>query len=594
MRSHHAKRDAFRYGLMIALFALLGLTLLYPIVLVVFRGFIDEVDGGFTLRYFFGDGVGVLRDPLYRQGLWNALGVALCTTFLCLVISLPMAVLAARYRFPGKAAITSLVLVPLILPPFVGAIGLAALLGRFGAINTVLMRVGILDPEGPGIDFLGGGLGGRFWAVVVMEALHLYPIISLNLTAALANLDPSLDEAAENLGASRVKRFFRVTLPLILPGIFAGSTIVLIWSFTELGTPLMFEYRTITPVQVFYGLQEIESNPRPYALVVVMLLAAIALYSVGKLALGGKAYAMQSKATAAVSERRLTGWRGIAALAFFVVVTGAAVLPHIGVIFSSLAVQGSWYRSILPAELTGGHFSAALTHDLAMQSVLNSLGYATAAMLLCAVLGLAIASLTVRCKLRGSGALDTLGMLPLAVPGLVMAFGYVAMSIQFSGAFRDAGFDRIADLLSVRGQNPNPVLFLVLAYTVRRLPYILRAAAAGLQQTSGDLEEAAWNLGATPATTVRRIVVPLILANLIAGSILVFSFAMLEVSDSLILAEKEPHYPITKAIWALYSRLGDGPAIASAMGVWGMALLTITMVGASVLMGKKLGSIFRV
>ena len=594
MRSHHAKRDAFRYGLMIALFALLGLTLLYPIVLVVFRGFIDEVDGGFTLRYFFGDGVGVLRDPLYRQGLWNALGVALCTTFLCLVISLPMAVLAARYRFPGKAAITSLVLVPLILPPFVGAIGLAALLGRFGASNTVLMRIGILDPEGPGIDFLGGGLGGRFWAVVVMEALHLYPIIYLNLTAALANLDPSLDEAAENLGASRVKRFFRVTLPLILPGIFAGSTIVLIWSFTELGTPLMFEYRTITPVQVFYGLQEIESNPRPYALVVVMLLAAIALYSVGKLALGGKAYAMQSKATAAVSERRLTGWRGIAALAFFVVVTGAAVLPHIGVIFSSLAVQGSWYRSILPAELTGGHFSAALTHDLAMQSVLNSLGYATAAMLLCAVLGLAIAYLTVRCKLRGSGALDTLGMLPLAVPGLVMAFGYVAMSIQFSGAFRDAGFDRIADLLSVRGQNPNPVLFLVLAYTVRRLPYILRAAAAGLQQTSGDLEEAAWNLGATPATTVRRIVVPLILANLIAGSILVFSFAMLEVSDSLILAEKEPHYPITKAIWALYSRLGDGPAIASAMGVWGMALLTITMVGASVLMGKKLGSIFRV
>ena len=594
MTSHHARRNTIRYAMMVALFALLGATLIYPILLVVYRGFVDEADGGFTLRYFLGDGVGVLRDPLYRQGLLNALGVALCTTALCLIVSLPMAVLAARYRFPGKAAITSIVLVPLILPPFVGAIGLAALLGRFGAINTLLMRVGLLDPDGPGIDFLGGGVGGRFWAVVVMEALHLYPIIYLNLTAALANLDPSLDEAAENLGAGRLKRFVRCTLPLILPGIFAGSTIVLIWSFTELGTPLMFEYRTVTPVQVFYGLQEIESNPRPYALVVVMLVAAVLLYTVGKVALGGRAYAMQSKATAAVSERRLTGWRGWAALAFFVLITGAAVLPHIGVIFSSLAVEGSWYRSVIPAELTGGHFSAALTHDLAMKSVANSLGYATAAMLLCAVLGLAIAYLTVRCKLRGAAALDTLGMLPLAVPGLVMAFGYVAMSIQVSGALRGAGLDGVADLFSVRGQNPNPVLFLVLAYTVRRLPYILRAAAAGLQQTSGDLEEAAWNLGATPATTVRRIVVPLILANLIAGSILVFSFAMLEVSDSLILAEKEPHYPITKAIWALYSRLGDGPAIASAMGVWGMALLTITMVGASVLMGKKLGSIFRV
>jgi len=134
----------------------------------------------------------------------------------------------------------------------------------------------------------------------------------------------------------------------------------------------------------------------------------------------------------------------------------------------------------------------------------------------------------------------------------------------------------------------------VIAYTIRRLPYILRSASAGLEQTSGDLEEAALNLGASPMMAIRRVVVPLIMANLIAGGILVFSFAMLEVSDSLILAEKQPHYPITKAIWTLFNRLGDGPYIASAMGVWGMALLTVTLVGASVLMGKKLGSIFRV
>ena len=87
---------------------------------------------------------------------------------------------------------------------------------------------------------------------------------------------------------------------------------------------------------------------------------------------------------------------------------------------------------------------------------------------------------------------------------------------------------------------------------------------------------------------------PLILANLIAGAILVFSFAMLEVSDSLILASKQEHYPVTKAIWELFNRLGDGPAIASAMGVWAMGLLAVTLVGASVMMGKKLGSIFRV
>src|SRR5690606_20645488 len=99
--------------------------------------------------------------------------------------------------------------------------------------------------------------------------------------------------------------------------------------------------------------------------------------------------------------------------------------------------------------------------------------------------------------------------------------------------------------------------------------------------------------GATPLYAIRKVVVPLIMANLIAGGILAFSFAMLEVSDSLILAQKERHYPITKAIFDLFGRLGDGPYIASAMGVWGMALLTVTLVGASLLMGKKLGAIFR-
>ncbi len=586
------------------LLAILLLLLVWPILLVVRGGFVDP-DGGFTLRYFVADGIGVLRDPLYLTGLRNALAIAVCTTTLCLLMALPMGVLAARYQFPGKAAVTSIILVPLILPPFVGAIGLQALLGRQGALNAVLEQVGLVGPLG--IDWLGGAGAGKFWAVVLMEALHLYPILYLNITAAMANLDPSLDEAAMNLGASRWKRFWSVTLPLITPGLFAGGTIVFIWSFTELGTPLIFEFKQVTPVQVFYGLGEIEANPRPYALVVVMLVVAVLLYILGKAAFGGRAYAMQGKATAATSLPRLTGLPAIGAIALFVGVTGLAVLPHIGVVLSSLAGVGSWYDTVLPAEFTLEHYSGALQHDLATTSIRNSLIYSSLAVVACIILGLAIAYLVVRVKVRGATLLDSLGMLPLAVPGLVMAFGYVAMSLhwpfpQLAGFFQQtlAGGDyrstwyTIGSLFQVRGQAPNPIVFLVIAYTIRKLPYILRSAAAGLEQTSGDLEEAALNLGAPPLLAIRKVVVPLIMANLIAGGILVFSFAMLEVSDSLILAEKEPHYPITKAIWELFMRLGDGRYIASAMGVWGMALLTVTLVGASVLMGKKLGAIFRV
>ena len=551
-------------------------------------------------------------------GLINALMIAVCTTGLCLLLTLPMASIAAKYDFPGKSLVSALVLVPLILPPFVGAIGLRAILGRSGAINSLFKWIGLRSDSDPGIDFLGGSfhlpfigsIDGTFAAVVIMETLHLYPILYLNITAAMANLDPSLEEAALNLGAGRWKRFRQCTLPLILPGIFAGGTIVFIWSFTELGTPLMFEYTNVTPVQVFYGLSEIGDNQRPYALVVVMLIVAVLLYMLGKWAFGGRAYAMQSKAQHAQPPHRLTGFKALGAATLFLGITALAVLPHFGVIFTSLSGMSEghdWYQTVLPQSFTTQHYEGMLTHDLAVNSIRNSLVYAISAMVLAIILGLSIAFLAVRLKIRGGWLLDALGMLPLAVPGLVMAFGYVAMSLhwpfpQIANLFQKTLGDndpnnwlyQFGSLFQLRGQLPNPLVFLVIAYTIRRLPYILRSASAGLEQTSGQLEEAALNLGASGMTALRRIVVPLIMANLIAGGILVFSFAMLEVSDSLILAERQQDYPVTKAIWDLYNRLGDGPYIASAMGVWGMALLTVTLVGASVLMGKKLGAIFRV
>ncbi len=581
-------RDAYRYGLFALLMAVLSVFLVWPIVLTVWGGFVTP-EGTFTLRYLGS----VFRDPLLVEGLLNSLAIAVATTIGSLIVALPLAVLATRYHFAGKSLVTSIILVPLILPPFVGAIGLRAILGRFGGLNSLLVDLGFLAADEPGIDWLGGALpggGGRFWGVVLMEVLHLYPILYLNLSAALANLVPALDEAAENLGADAWTRFRRVTLPLILPGLFAGSTIVFIWSFTELGTPLMFDYYTVTPVQVFWGLTEISNNPRPYALVVVMLAVAILLYVVGKFLIGGRAYAMQTRASIASTTDPLPGWRGGLAFAAFAGVTFLAVLPHLGVVLSSFTPDGQWYRTPLPAEWTLDHYTEALTHPLAMGAIGNSLLYSVAAMVLCLVIGMSIAYLTVRVKIRGGAALDTLAMLPLAVPGLVMAFGYVAMTLYWP--FREGA--PLGWMFSVLGQTPNPIPLLIVAYAIRRLPYIVRAAAAGLEQTSGEMEEAALNLGASRLYAIRRVVVPLIAANLIAGCILVFSFAMLEVSDSLILAQKDQHFPITKAIWEFYNRLGDGPYIASAMGVWGMALLTVTLVGASVLMGKRLGAIFRV
>jgi len=565
--------------IMTGLFAFFAAFLIYPIWLTVQGGF-ESRTGGFTMHHIWI----VFEDPVLRNGFLNALGIAVCTTLVCLIIALPLATLAARYTFPFKGVFSAMVLVPLILPPFVGAIGLHHLLGTYGALNTFLVDAGWLSE---GYDFIGNG---GFWAIVFIEALHLYPILYLNATAALANLDPALEEAAENLGASAWRRYRQIVLPLIRPGLFAGATIVFIWSFTELGTPLMFDYQSITPVQIFNGIKEMETSQQPYALTAVMLIAAISFYLLGKLVFGGRAYAMYSKASVQSTIVKLSPIRGWLAMLLFTTVIGLAILPHISVIFTSLAVEGSWYKSVLPSSLTFEHYEGALSHKLAIGSISNSLLYSTLAVIMDLVIGILIGYIIVRTKIRGRSLLDALSMLPLAVPGLVMAFGYVAMSLRWP--FGEG--DPLEGVIDVLGANPNPMLLLVIAYGVRRLPYVVRSTVAGLEQTSGELEEAAMNLGAGRIKAVRTIIIPLIMANLIAGGLLAFSFAMLEVSDSLILAQRESHYPITKAIYTLFERLGDGPYIASAMGVWGMALLGVTLIGASVLMGKKMGAIFRV
>lgn len=578
------RRHAWQYALLSATLAVLAVLLIYPIFLTVAGAFERQPGGGLSANGAFLSNLTLEHfrvlstNPNFFRAIGNSALLAVTTTVVATIIALPLALLASSYKFPFKTFFNAAVLVPMILPPFVGAIGVRAILGREGALNALF---------GTDVDILGNA---KFWGVVGVQALSLYPIIFLNTTAALANLDPALDEAAENLGAGWWRRFFKITLPLVRPGIFAGATIVFIWAFTELGTPLMFDYYAVTSVQIFYGLKQVETSAEPYALTLVMLGMAVIMYVLGKYLFGRAGYAMYSKASRAGGEKELTGWRGWLATICFAAVFLLAILPHVGVVLTSFTVPGQWYDSVLPTAWTTSHYREALTARDSFGAIVNSLKLSAAAMLITMVAGVVIAYLIVRTQVKGRGLLDALCMLPLAVPGLVMAFGYVAMSLRWP--FGKDG--PLGDFVSVLAAEPNPVPLLIAAYAIRRLPYIVRSTVAGLEQTSGELEEAAMNLGASRLTAVRRVIVPLIMANLIAGGMLVFSFSMLEVSDSMLLAQQKHQFPLTKAIFAFTERLGDGVYIASAMGVWGMALLTVTLFGASVLLGKKLGSIFRV
>ncbi len=549
--------------------AFFGAFIIWPVAQIVQGGFLDA-DGGFTLAHLGA----LLAHPLYREGLVNSFLLACVTTVFAFALGLPLAYCADRFRFPGKTALTALILVPLVLPPFVGAIGLRQIFGQYGALNALLQHAGLLA-HGATVDWLAHG---RFWGIALVEALNLYPIIFLNAVAALANVDPAMEEAAANLGCTGWRRFRRITLPLIRPGLFAGGTIVFIWSFTELGVPLVFDYDRLASVQVFALLKEMTGNPVPYALVALLLILSTLFYAVGRGIFGRTGHAMMARATAASAARRLPWWRALPVSFFFVAVLFLAVLPHLGVVL--VASSRDWYGTLLPEQFTLENFRLALGHDLTVPAIGNSLRYAALATALDLVLGVAIAWVIVRSRLPGRQLLDAIAMVPLAVPGLVLAFGYLAMT-------REGRFFAALDPVE------NPTLLLVIAYAVRRLPYVVRAAVAGLQQTSVTLEEAAQSLGATAWRALRRITLPLIAANLVAGGLLAFAFAMLEVSDSIILAQKAAYFPITKAIYELFQLLGDGRYLASALGTWAMAFLALTIVALGVLLGRKAGTLFR-
>ena len=550
------------------LFALLGVFLILPILMAIGKGFV--VDGRISGYWF----ARVISNRVLMAELWNGLMLAMTTTGVSLLLAIPLAVLRARSRCRGQGLLGVLVMVPLILPPFVGALSMQRLLGQFGVLNLLLQRIGLIDiARAP--DWLEGGFTG----VVILQSLHLFPILYLNATAALANVDPAYAQAARNLGASPLRAFLRITLPLMRPGLFAGGTIVFIWSFTDIGTPAIIGYHHLTPYRIFEYIANAEVNPKTYSLVFILLSGSVTLYVLGKFLFGRTVPGESSKATIASEAMQLGKLATMGAWLLFGTVITLAVLPHVGVVLLGLA--DGWINTIFPSRFTLRHLRFVVTNPETTRSIFNSLRYAGISTAVDIVLGGLAGWVIVRARVRGRTLLDGLAMLPLAVPGLILAAGYVALTA--SGP------------LEAIGPTRNPFLILVIAYSVRRLPFVVRGVSAGLQQVPESLEEAARNLGASKLRAAARITLPLIAANVIAAAVITFAFAVLEVSDSLVLAQTSEYYPITKQIYRLATSAGSPDAIhqAAALGIYGMLLLGGTMGLASALLGRRLGAIFR-
>lgn len=551
------------YGTVAVTIGMIGVFLLLPMSKVMFKAFWSN--DGFTLEYF----KLLFENHLMTEAIVNSIWVALATTIVCTILALPLAVIGSKFDFPLKSILLGLLLVPMVMPPFVGAIGFQRFFARYGSVNLFLIESKFIDAP---IDWFAEG--NKFWAVVILGVMHLYPIMYLNLAAALANVDPSLEEMATTLGVKKWRQFKDIVWPLARPGYFAGAIIVFIWSLTDLGTPLLIGYHDVIPVRIYNMVSDINENPMGFAMVFLVIMLTVGFFLLSKSTLNGKKYDMMARGhvTSAVRKTRL--WETALIYIVLLSVILFALFPHISVLITSLSHK--WFMTPLPLEYTTEHYMKVFTQDLPLHGIQNSLFLASLSTIVDVMLGCLVAYVIVRKLIPFTNLLDSIVMIPLALPGIVLAFGYV---VTFSGTFLDP--------------LENPVPLLVIAYAIRRLPYMVRSASAGLQQTSISLEEASATFGASRFYTLRKITFPLVMANVIAGSLLCFAYAMLDVSDSMILAMKDQFYPITKVIWSLYQEQGSGEFVSSALGMIAMGILIVCIMGASMVLGKKMGELFK-
>jgi len=329
---------------------------------------------------------------------------------------------------------------------------------------------------------------------------------------------------------------------------------------------------------VFNDARAINENPSSFSLVVVVIVICAVTFLLSKRFTDRRTYYMLSKNTRTRPAANLSFRGTLLAYVLFGGITLVAVLPHISVVLTSLSKE--WVFTAFPTQLTVGYYRDIFGREETVSAIKNSFLYSIGSTGFDVVLGVGIAYVLARKRFPGAQVLDAVAMIPLALPGFVVAFGYVAAFVG-SSAFR------IIDPFV------NPTFLLMVSYSVRRLPFMVRSVYAGFQQVSPSLEEAAANLGASPSRTLRTITLPLVLANVLAGGILCFSFAMLEVSDSMILASARPFYPITKTIYDLSMNLKGGDNLAAAMGVFGMGLLVVSLLVAGKVLGERMGELFR-
>lgn len=541
------------------IWAFLILFLVYPLGRIFYDAVTDEA-GRWTLANFHD----FFTDRFYLRSFWHSMILGVATVITSSVLGITVAFLLVRYDFLGRSLFSYLTMIPIISPPLVGVLGFTFILGRAGTVNVLLMDAfDLLRP----VNFLYGIHG-----VVLVETLHLFPMITLNVVDALGKVDPSLEEAAESVGARGWSKLWRVTLPLTTPGYVAGALLVFIWTFSDFATPLVLGVQDLLAPQAYLNIvQFVDRRIFRMGIVIsaLMVLLAVLFLLAARHYVAIKDYSSLSYTR--IARRRLSTGRQTLVVAFLSFLLLLSFIPYIGVTLAS--VGKGWALTPLPVAYTLQYYERVIVET--PKYILNSFLYSGLAVVICVLVGVPIAWLLARSTVPGRGALDAVNTLILAVPGTAIGIAYIR-----AFHFDLPGFDRGLTSFWI-------VMPLVLA--VRRLPYTVRGSFASLLLVHRSLEEAAGSVGASGVRTFRDVTLPLIWKGILVGGLFSFMTSLQEASAVLFLA-LGGWESITNGIFAFY--IAGSANEAAALGVILIVVAAISVAVINRMAGTRMGGVF--
>ena len=542
-----------------AIWLFLSVFLVYPLLRIFYDAFTDEAG-----RPTLANVVAFATDAYYVRSLGNSILLGLGTVAATTVLGFAVALLLVRCDFRGRGLFGYLTMIPIVSPPLVGVLGFTFIMGRAGTVNVLLQDW--LDLARP-INFVYGLHG-----VMLVETLHLFPMITLNVLDALARIDPSLEEAAESVGARAFTRLRTITLPLTTPGYIAGALLVFIWTFSDFATPLVLGVQDLLAAQAYLNIvQFVDRRLFRMGIVIsaLMVLLAVVFLVAARRYVAIKDYSSLSYSR--LARRRLSPLAEAGAVGFLSLVLVAACIPYLGVALAS--VGKGWSLTAFPVQFTWQHYERVIVET--PKYIVNSALSSALAVAGCVLVGVPIAWILARTRLPGRDTLDGLNTLILALPGTAIGIAYIR------------AFHVPLPWLDVKLTSLWIVLPLVLC--IRRLPYTVRGAYASLLLVHRSMEEAAASVGATELRGFRDVTLPLIWRGVLVGALFSFMTSLQEASAVLFLS-LGGWETIPVGIFAFY--IAGSASEAAALGTILIVLAAVTVFVINRIAGARMGGMF--